>query len=92
MTIEGSQLTVDPAVETDDAARPGIGDEPDLAALPRLESGRAAGRDVEPTAARLLAVKGECGVGLVEMIMRADLNRAVADIWRRSGSRSAGRR
>jgi hypothetical protein len=80
MTIRASQLAVDPAVEADDAARPGIGDEPDLAALPRLEAGGGAGRNVEPETARLLAVKGECRVGAVEMIVRADLDRSVAGI------------
>ena len=43
----------------DDAAPAGIGDEPHLAALAGLEAHRGAGRDVEPHAARLLAVERE---------------------------------
>ena len=70
----------------------GIGDEPHLAALPRLETGRGAGRDVEPEPARLLAVERKRRVGLVEMIVRADLDRPVAGIGDRQGHGSAGRR
>ena len=75
-----SQLSVDLAVEPDDAPLSGVSDEPDLAGLPRLEAGRRPGRDVEPVAARLFAIEVESRVGLVEMIMRADLYRAVAGI------------
>jgi len=55
-----SEAPVDAAVEADDTPPAGIGDEPHLAALPRLEPGRGAGRDVEAEAAaaarRLLAL------------------------------------
>src|SRR6516225_9263405 len=80
IAIRRSQLAVDLGVKADDAALSGVSDEPDLAALSRLEAGRGAGRDIEPIAARLFAVKGECGVGFVEVVMRADLDRAVACI------------
>src|SRR5205823_5396581 len=79
------QCAVDLAVEADDAPRPGIGDEPHVAALPRLETGRGAGRDVEAAAARLVAVELQGRIGLEEMVMRADLDRPVAGI--RDGER-----
>ena len=47
-----SQLAADLAVEAVHDARAGIGDEPHLAGLPRLEAHRRAGRNVEPEAAR----------------------------------------
>jgi hypothetical protein len=81
--IGRSQLAVDLSVEADDAAFPGIGDEPHFAGLPRLEAGRRPGRDVQPEAARLFAIEGECGVGLVEMIMLADLDWSIAGIGNR---------
>src|SRR3954469_12366180 len=91
VTISLSELSVDPGVEADDTALSGIGDERDLAALPRLEADRRPGWDVEPEAARLLAVEGERGIGLVEVVMRADLDRAVASICDGQGNgRTAG--
>src|SRR5580704_4441227 len=86
-----SQPAVDPAVEADHTALSGISDEPHLAALPRLEAGCGPCRYVEPIPAGLLAIKGECRIGLVEMIMRADLDRAVSGICDRQGNgRAAG--
>jgi hypothetical protein len=86
-----SPSAVDPAVEADHTALTGISDEPHLAALPRLEARRSPGWDVEAKTARLLAVKGECRIGLVEMIMRADLDRAIAGVGDNQGhSRAAG--
>ena len=64
---------VDLAVEAEDAAGAGIGDEADLAALPRLETGCRAGRDVEAAAARVLAVEQQRGVGFEKTVVRADL-------------------
>src|SRR6516164_3699986 len=75
-----SQPTVDPGVEADDAPLAHIGNESDLTALPRLEPNRSPSWDVEPASARLFAIKGQRRVGLVKMIMRADLYRAVAGI------------
>src|SRR5271170_1691532 len=69
------QCAVDLGVEADDAAATGIGDEANLAALARLESGCGAGRDVEATAARRLAVELQRGVGFEKMGRRADLDR-----------------
>src|SRR5262245_37067016 len=77
------KLAVDPAVEANDAARPGIDNEPHLPALSRLEAHRGAGWDVEAIAARLLAIESKRRVGLIEVIMRADLYRAVARIRNR---------
>src|SRR5690349_11468379 len=89
--IGRSQLAVDLAVEADDTTLAGVGDEPDLAALPRLEPRRRASRDIEPEPPRLFPIKGECRVGFVEMVMRTHLDRAVAGIGDRQGyRRSAG--
>ena len=74
------QRTVDGAGKADDAARPGIGDKPHLARLPRLEAGRGSGRDVEAEAPRLFAIELQRTIGLVEMVVRADLDRPVAGI------------
>ncbi len=74
------RLPLTQAVEADDAAGPGIGDQPHLAALPRLEPRRGPGRDVEPEAARLVAIELQRRVGLEEMVVRADLDRPVAGI------------
>src|SRR4029077_7902693 len=52
----------------------------DLARLPRLEPHRRPGRDVEPHAARLLAIELQRRIGLEEMIVRADLDRPVAGV------------
>src|SRR6056297_419072 len=49
-----------------------------FAGLARFEAHGRTGRDVEAHAARLLALEGEAGIGLVEMVMRADLDRAIA--------------
>src|SRR5262245_41886122 len=57
----------------------------DLARLPGLEAHRGAGRDVEPHAARLGAVKLQRRIGLEEMIVRAHLDRPVAGIRHRQG-------
>src|ERR1700686_2716433 len=75
-----SELAVDLAVEADDAPFPAIGDEPHLAVLPGLEPRRGPGRNVEPVAAGLFAVKGQRCISLVKMIMRADLDRPVTSV------------
>jgi hypothetical protein len=46
--------------------------------LPRFEPHRGAGRDVEPHAAGFFPVELQRRIGLEEMIVRADLNRAIA--------------
>src|SRR6266853_2836025 len=89
VAIDLTQAAVDLAVEADDPALAGIGDKPHLAALSGLEPGRSPGRDVEPVAACLLAIEVERRVGLVEMIMRADLYRAVACVGDGQGHRRA---
>src|SRR5216683_2753310 len=78
--LRPSERSVDLAVEAEDAARPGIGDQPDLARLARLEAHRCSRRDIEPAATRFVALEGKGAVGFVEMVMRADLDRPVAGI------------
>src|ERR1700687_335864 len=58
----------------------GEGDQGDVPALPRLEPHRGAGRNVEAHAAGFRAVELQRRIGLEEMIMRADLDRAVAGV------------
>ena len=48
--------------------------------LSRLEAHRRAGGDVETETARRGAIEGQRGIGFVEMIMRTDLDRPIADI------------
>src|SRR5262249_57158864 len=66
--------------ESIDRALAGERDQRDLAALARLEAHRGAGGDVEPHAARFFPIEFQGRIGLVEMIMRADLDRPVAGI------------
>src|SRR5437899_1457746 len=66
-------------------------DQRDLARLAWLEAHRRAGRDIEPHAARLLAVEFQRRIGLEEMVVRADLDRPVAGIGDRDlGGLAAG--
>src|SRR5439155_19554054 len=74
------QRAVDAAAEADDAAGAGVGDEPHLTGLARLEPGRGPGRDIEAAAAHLVAVEPQRSVRLVKMIVRTDLDRSVAGI------------
>src|SRR5580658_7500156 len=55
-------------------------DELDLARLAGLEAHRGSGGDVEPHAARFLAVEFQRRIGFEKMIVRADLNRPVAAV------------
>src|SRR5829696_8971445 len=55
-------------------------DEPHLAGLAWLEANRRAGRDVEPHAAGPCPVEGQLRIGLEEVVVRADLDRAVAGV------------
>src|SRR5581483_5049011 len=90
-TTSASQQSVDLAGEPAHPPRSGISDEPHLTRLPRLEARRGTGRDVEAEAARLLAVELQCCIRLVEMVVRADLDRPVAGIGDgQSYGRSAG--
>src|SRR5437763_13603823 len=75
-----SDLPVDLAAEPDDAPSTGIGDELDLARLSRFETHGRAGRDIETTAARLVAVEVERRVGLEKRVVGADLDRHVAGV------------
>src|SRR6516165_356350 len=63
-----------------DRALAGERNKRDLARLPRFEAHRGAGGDIEPHAARFLAVELQRRIGLEEMVMRADLDRPVAGI------------
>src|SRR5258707_1629026 len=72
-----------------DHALAGERNERDLARLSRFEAHRSAGGDIEPHAARLLAIEFQCRIGLEEMIVRADLNRPVPGIGDRQRHRLA---
>src|SRR3954468_7109628 len=74
------QLAADLGVEPVDGPRARVGNERDVARLPRLEPHRRPGRDVEPHAARLAAVEAQGLVGLEEVVVRADLDRPVAGV------------
>src|SRR5262249_196340 len=75
-----SELAHDVLPETVDDALAGERDQGDAARLARLEPHGRAGRNVEPHAARLLAIELERRIGFKEMIVRADLDRPVAGI------------
>src|SRR5690348_15531966 len=74
------QLAADLGVEPVDRPRARVGDERDVARLPRLEPHRRPGRDVEPHAARLATVELQRLVGLEEVVVRADLDRPLAGV------------
>src|SRR5439155_20968414 len=76
------------AVEAVHDALAGEGHQLHRARLPGLETHRRAGRNVEPKAARRIAIEREGAVGLEEMKMRADLDRAVAGVG--NGERNRG--
>src|SRR5712671_7598923 len=77
---EKSQLSHHVATKTIDDSLAGERHELDVAGLPRLEPHRGAGGDIEPHAARLFAVEFQRRIGFEEMIVRADLDRAVAGV------------
>ena len=77
------------AAEAVDRALAGERDQLHVAGLAGLEAHRGAGGDVEPHAARLLAVELQRRIGLEEMIVRADLDRPVAGIGDRQRHRLA---
>src|SRR5271168_1278318 len=68
------------AVEAVDGALASQRDEFHRARLSGLETHGCAGDDVQPEAARALAIEFERGVDFVEVKMRADLHRTVACI------------
>src|ERR1700677_2625017 len=75
-----SQLAHHVLAKTVDRAPSRERDQRHLAGLAGLEPHRGSGRDVEPHAARLLALELQRRIGLEEMIMAADLDRAVTRI------------
>src|SRR6185503_11688197 len=75
------------AGESVNLPRPRKRDQLHRARLAGLEAHRGARRDVEPAAVGLLAVELERGVGLVKVVMRADLDRAVARVLHRERNR-----
>src|SRR5580698_603764 len=77
------EFSHDGLAEAVDCARAGNRDERHVARLSGLEAHGRAGGDVEPHAARLFTIELERGVGLEEMVMRADLDRPVAGIRNR---------
>src|ERR1700754_3684100 len=76
----GSKLPHHVAAEAVDGALAGERYELHLAGLARLKAHGGAGSDIEPHAARLLAIEFQRRIGLEEMIVRADLDRPVASI------------
>src|SRR5262244_3533139 len=89
MTSRASELTHHVLPEPVDGALAGERNERDLARLPRFKAHRGAGGDIEPHAARFLAVEFQRRIGLEEMIMRADLDRPIAGIGDRQAQRLA---
>src|SRR5438552_3676772 len=83
VTLRESKLAHHVLSKTIHGALAGERDQGDVARLPGLEAHRGAGRDVEPHAARLLAVEPECRVGFEEVVVRADLDRPVAGVGHR---------
>ena len=77
MALQGPH---DLLAEAEDHPIAGQWDQPDFARLARLETHRRAGGDVEPHAARLLPVEAQARIGLEEVVVRADLDRAIAGI------------
>src|SRR5713226_8951892 len=72
-------------------AIPGIGHELHDPRLTGLEAHGRSGGDIQAEAARLFPIEAERIVGLVEMIMRADLDRPVSSIGDLEGDgRAAG--
>src|SRR6516225_4496122 len=89
MTSHASEFSHHVLPEPVDRALAGERNERDLARLPGFEAHRGAGGDIEPHAARLLAVEFQRRIGLEEMIMRADLDRPIAGIGDRQAQRLA---
>src|SRR5439155_16797318 len=88
LNIRNSQRPHHFLAEAENLAVAAIRDQRHVPRLPRLEPHRGSGRDIEPHAARLVAIEFQRRVGLEEMIMRADLDRPVAGI--RHGESHAG--
>src|ERR1700677_1398252 len=84
-----SQLPHHVAAKAVDDALSRERDEMHLAGLTGLEPHGGAGGDVEPHATRASAIEFQRRIGLKEMIMRADLDRAVAGIGDRERDRLA---
>src|SRR5579863_1150777 len=82
-----SQLPHHVAAKAVDGALSRQRDEMHLAGLTGFEPHGGAGGDVEPHAARFLAIEFQRRVGLEEMIVRADLDRAVSGIGNRERDR-----
>src|SRR6266702_5029941 len=84
-----SQLALHLAAETVDHALAPECDEVHVAGLAGLEADGGTGGDVEAHAAGFLAVELQRRVGLEEMVVRADLDRAVAGVGDRQRHRLA---
>jgi hypothetical protein len=74
------QRPLDLALEPEDDTITVVGHEGDLARLTGLEAHGGTCRDIQPHAVGRLAVEGERLVGLEEMVVGADLHRAVARV------------
>src|SRR5438132_1059447 len=75
-----SQFALHVATKTVDHAFAGECDQLHVAGLAGLEAHRGAGGDIEAHAAGFFAVEFQRRIGLEEMVVRADLDRAVAAI------------
>src|SRR5690606_4658902 len=69
------------AAKAVDCATTAVGHQLDLAALARLETHGGAGGDVQMHAACLRAVEAQGWIGFEEVIVRPDLDRAVAGVF-----------
>src|SRR5579859_1926689 len=81
--IRSSQLSHHVAAEAVDGAFSRERHQLHLTGLSRLEAHRGACGDIEPHAAGFLALELQRRIGLEEMIVRADLDRAVTGIGNR---------
>src|SRR5690606_17547773 len=85
----GSEVAHHPSGEAEYPAPAGQLHQLHLAALPRLEAHRGAGRDVQAHAAGGGAVELQGVVGLEEVVVRADLDRPVAAVGHVQGQGAA---
>src|SRR6516165_3305087 len=81
------QFSHDVLAKAVDGARSGERHEIDVARLPGLETNRRSRWNIEPHAARFLAIELQRRVGFEKMVMGSDLNRPVAGV--RDGERKA---
>lgn len=79
-TVQPLERAHDLLTETKDHAVAAKRDQADFARLAGLEAHGGPSGDIEAHATGLFAVKAQAGIGLVEVIVRADLDGTVASI------------